>query len=144
MKVNSFIALIFSALVIVSCGGGSGSASADAVSIVVPAEPWKDITIETEETFVAATDVCPEYTIIDKTQYCLSLFAQDSEGFHILFDGKTLNGWRGYNRDDIPGRWTVDASEGAIKFSGGGQGEDQSQDGGDLIFGHKFKISSSR
>jgi len=33
----------------------------------------------------------------------------------------------------------VDAAEGAIKFSGAGQGEDQSDDGGDLIFAHKFK-----
>ena len=126
MKVKNVVILVstlFFIFVLASCGGGAGS------KIVVPAEAWEDITIVTEETFVEATDVCPEYTILDKTQYCLSKFAQDSEGFYLLFDGKTLNGWRGYNRDDIPGRWGVDAAEGAIKFSGGGQGEDQDQAG---------------
>ena len=120
-------------LVLASCGGSAGS------KIVVPAEPWEDITIVTKETFVEATDVCPEYTVLDKTQYSLSKFAQDSDGFYILFDGKTLNGWRGYNRDNIPGRWSVDEEECAIKISGSGQGEDQGDSGGDLIFGHKFK-----
>lgn len=55
----------------------------------------------------------------------------------VLFDGTTLNGWRGYNRTDVPGKWTVD--DGAIKFNGSGSGEAQSSDGGDLIFDQKFK-----
>ena len=127
--------IIVLSLILVSCGGGGRSK----VSIAVPAQPWVDITINTTETFVPATDVCPEYTILEKTQYDLSKFALDSEGFYILFDGKTLNGWRGYNRNDVPARWSVDAAEGAIKFSGSGQGEAQEGDGGDLIFGRKFK-----
>ncbi len=59
------------------------------------------------------------------------------EGKVAIFDGKTFNGWRGYNREDVPGRWTVD--NGAIKFNGTGGGEAQSNDGGDLIYGTKFK-----
>jgi len=115
-----------------SCGGGKKLSKA--------AEPWVDITIHTVETFVPPTNVCPEYTILEKTQYDLSKFAMDKNGFYILFDGETLNGWRGYNRDDVPTRWTVDEAEKAIKFSGTGQGESQRGQGrGDLVFGRKFK-----
>lgn len=55
----------------------------------------------------------------------------------VLFDGSSLSGWRGYNRTDVPGKWTIE--DGAIKISGGGAGEAQSTDGGDLIFDRKFK-----
>jgi len=116
---------------LVSCGGGNKCQKA--------AEPWENVTIETVETVVPATDVCPEYTILDKTQFSLDKFPIDKDCFYILFDGKTLNGWRGYNKDIVPSRWTVDAKEGAIKFTGRGEGEAQDENGGDLIFGHKFK-----
>jgi len=124
------------AFALMSCGGSGSSKS---VKIIKAAEPWENIAIVTVETVVPATEACPEYTILDKTQYDLSKFAQDEDGFYILFDGKTLNGWRGYNRNDVPKRWSVDATEGAIKFSGSGQGEAQEGDGGDLVFGRKFK-----
>ena len=63
--------------------------------------------------------------------------AKKDEGKVAIFDGKTFNGWRGYNRQDVPGRWTID--NGAIKFNGSGGGEAQSNDGGDLIYGTKLK-----
>jgi len=119
--------------------GGSKSSSSAAVTIAVQAQPWEDITIETVEIFVPASGTTPEYTILEKTQYCLSKFPQDSEGWYIIFDGKTFNGWRGYNRCDVPPRWILDPAEGAIKITGSGMGEAQDEDGGDLIFGHKFK-----
>ena len=118
---------------LIACGGSKKSGP----DLSKAAEPWEAITIETVETVVPATDVCPEYTILDKTQVCLSKFAMDKDGYYILFDGETLNGWRGYNRDDVPARWSI--NDGAIKISGTGEGEAQSADGGDLIFGHKFK-----
>ncbi len=56
----------------------------------------------------------------------------------MIFDGKNLgNGWRGYGRDTVPGRWVVE--DGAIKFNGSGGGEAQTGDGGDLIFANKLK-----
>ena len=135
MKVKNVIigASVCLTVVLVSCGGGSSKSAVQ----TQPVEPWEDITIVTVETGVPATDICPEYTILDKTQYALSKFAQDKDGFYILFDGKTFNGWRGYNRNDVPGRWVIEDS--AIKFNGSGGGEAQEADGGDLIFGHKFK-----
>ena len=53
-----------------------------------------------------------------------------------MFDGKTLNGWRGYDREDVPAAWIVD--DGAIHIKGSGNGEAGAKDGGDLIFAHKF------
>ena len=117
-----------------SCGGGSKKGGAN---LSKPAAPWKDVTIETVETVVPATDVCPEYTILDKTQFDLSQFAMDKDGYYILFDGKTFNGWRGYTRNDVPKKWVIE--NGTMKIIGGGGGEAQEQDGGDLIFGRKFK-----
>ena len=114
-----------------SCGGGGSKGLSKA------AEPWENITIQTKEIVVPATEICPEYVIVDKTQFNLSKFAMDKDGFYVLFDGKTFNGWRGYNRNDVPKRWIID--NGAIKFNGSGGGEAQEKDGGDLIFGHKFK-----
>jgi len=102
------------------------------------AESWENIVIETVEKVVPASGTTPEYVILEKTQYSLSKFAKDKDGYYILFDGKTLNGWRGYTRDNIPAKWIVDEAEGAIKFDSKG-GEGQQRSGGDLIFGRKFK-----
>ena len=120
------------AFALVSCGGAGSK------GLSKTAEPWENITIVTQETVVPETDVCPEYIIVNKTQYDLSKFAMDKDGYYILFDGKTLNGWRGYNLDKVPGKWAIDV-DGTMKFSGSGGGEAQERDGGDLIFGHKFK-----
>ena len=129
------ICVLCVAFALVSCGGGAKKGGVD---LSKAAEPWEEITIETIETVVPATDVCPEYTILDKTQFDLSKFAMDKDGYYILFDGKTMNGWRGYNRDDVPARWVID-DDGTMKINGAGGGEAQESDGGDLIFGHKFK-----
>lgn len=64
-----------------------------------------------------------------------SVVAPEAE-WVTIFDGKTLNGWRGYNRTDVPAKWIVE--DGAIKFNGSGGGEAQTNDGGDLIFDQKF------
>jgi len=88
------------------------------------------------EKFIEATDISPAYVLIEKPQVNLDGFAKDKDGFITLFDG-TFNGWRGYDQDTVPCRWSVD--DGAIKFSGNGGGEAQDMGGGDLIFAHKFK-----
>lgn len=61
----------------------------------------------------------------------------DKDGYITIFDGTTFNGWRGYGKDQVPGKWTIE--DGAIRFNGSGGGEAQDGDGGDLIFAHKFK-----
>lgn len=44
--------------------------------------------------------------------------SERTAGWRLLFDGASLDGWRGYQRDSIPGGWTVE--EGAIHFEGDG------------------------
>ena len=54
-----------------------------------------------------------------------------------IFDGKTFDGWRGYNTDHVPGAWTIE--DGCIKINGSGRGEAGAVDGGDIIYTTKFK-----
>jgi hypothetical protein len=62
----------------------------------------------------------------------------DADGYYVIFNGnEKMQGWRGYGKDYIPARWSVE--DGAIKFAGSGGGEAQTGEGGDLIFAHKFK-----
>ena len=79
----------------------------------------------------------PEYTVLNNPQVDLSKFKKDKDGYITIFDGKTFEGWRGYGKDAVPGKWVID--QGAIKFNGTGGGEAQEKDGGDIIFAHKFK-----
>lgn len=67
----------------------------------------------------------------------ISSLAVDDEGFITLFDGKTLDGWRGYGMTEAPTSWEV--ADGAIHLKGSGTGEAQVEGGGDLIFAHKFQ-----
>ncbi len=64
-------------------------------------------------------------------------YPKDADGWITIFDGETFNGWRGYNKTGVPAKWTIDDK--SIKFNGTGGGEAQEDDGGDLIFDHKFK-----
>lgn len=104
-----------------SCGGGkkTDDAAADAA----------------DETKTEAA--VPEYTLLDLPTVDLATFPKDAEGWITLFDGKTLNGWRGYDREDIPSAWEV--NDKAIHIKGSGAGEAGAKDGGDLVFAHKFK-----
>jgi hypothetical protein len=63
--------------------------------------------------------------------------AQPQEEWITLFDGTSFNGWRGYNRTDMPTAWTIE--DGAIKINGSGMGEAGAKDGGDIIYDRKFK-----
>lgn len=78
-----------------------------------------------------------DFKVADKQNVDLSKFPVDKDGFITLFDGKTLNGWRGYGMDSAPESWNVE--DGAIHLTGSGTGEAQMEGGGDLIFAHKFK-----
>lgn len=79
----------------------------------------------------------PAYTVVEAPQVDLSTFPVDDEGYIVLFDGETFNGWRGYGKDHVPSKWTIE--DGCIKFNGTGGGEAQQGDGGDLIFAKKFQ-----
>lgn len=91
----------------------------------------------------AAQDAAPTTTTLS---YSKSLKAAetdsltlpvDADGYITIFDGQSLDGWRGYGKDKVPSRWIIE--DGCLKFCGTGTGEGQTGEGGDLIFAHKFK-----
>ena len=102
-----------------SCGGGAKKSNA------------------TEEA-AAPTTTAVSYSKSLKAPETESLnLPVDADGYITIFDGKSLDGWRGYGKDKVPSRWIIE--DGCLKFCGTGTGEGQTGEGGDLIFAHKFK-----
>jgi len=66
-----------------------------------------------------------------------TLTAQEVEdGWILLFDGETTDGWRGYNRDAFPdGGWVIE--DDALRVIGTGMGE-AGGEGGDIVFDEMF------
>ncbi len=63
--------------------------------------------------------------------------AEIDEGWVLLFDGETSEGWRGYKKDNFPGGWQI--VDGAIQCIGSGRGEAGGQEGGDIIYDKEFQ-----
>lgn len=58
-----------------------------------------------------------------------------AEGWILMFDGKTTDGWRGYNREGFPATgWIIE--DGTLACISGRL--DRSERGGDIIFDQKF------
>jgi len=66
------------------------------------------------------------------------LTAQEkADGWILMFDGKTTNGWRGYGKSAFPDSgWVVE--DGTLHCIGSGQGEAGGK-GGDIIYDKRFK-----
>jgi hypothetical protein len=62
---------------------------------------------------------------------------EKSEGWQLLFDGKTTTEWHGYNKTSFPGGWTIDGD--ALKCNGSGRGEAGAKEGGDIVSNKKYK-----
>ncbi|HLS94668.1 3-keto-disaccharide hydrolase [Sphingobacterium allocomposti] len=78
----------------------------------------------------------PPYEISNLPKVDLKGFKQNADGAYVIFDGTSLNGWRGYNKEKVPAKWSIE--NGTLKFSKNPQGV-TNPDGGDLIFAHDFK-----
>jgi hypothetical protein len=61
---------------------------------------------------------------------------KNNDGAYVLFDGTSLDGWRGYGRTDLPSKWSIE--DGSLKFSKAPAGVKDAQ-GGDAIFAYRFK-----
>jgi len=129
-KTNYFLSVVLIGA-LAACNGGSKELACPDESV-----PYVVTTIEN---VIPADSVngFPEYVSLEKTQVDMNAFPKDADGAYILFCGKSMYGWRGYNKDTIPARWSIDSC--TIKFKGRGEGEAQDDLGGDLIFAHKFK-----
>jgi len=133
---NLFCAAVAVSMAACCCGGDKVKTVAETVGeLYAPGQETRYF--EVEEKSVTETVVIPAYTIIENPQVNLSAFPVDKDGYIILFDGSCTKGWRGYGKEALPGKWSID--EGALKFSGTGFGEAQELDGGDIIFACKFR-----
>ena len=65
----------------------------------------------------------------------LNSLKKNNKGAYILFDGTSLDGWRGYNKNYVPSKWSIE--DGALKFSK--NPNLSNPEGGDIVFGFDFK-----
>ncbi|HKK79704.1 MAG TPA: DUF1080 domain-containing protein, partial [Phaeodactylibacter sp.] len=56
--------------------------------------------------------------------------AERAEGWVLLFDGTSTQGWRGYNQDSLPSNWKVE--NGTLMTTGAGEGSH-----GDIVYGER-------
>lgn len=83
---------------------------------------------ETEQT--ETTTTTEEVPVNTLTQ------AEIEEGWELLFDGESFEGWRGYNRDTFPdGGWVIE--DGILRVVGTGMGE-AGGEGGDILYDEQF------
>nr|WP_206663262.1 DUF1080 domain-containing protein [Ningiella ruwaisensis] len=59
------------------------------------------------------------------------------QGYQLLFDGKTTEGWRGFNRDDFPPNWVVE--NGTLHMVGiANMSDTQKENRGDIIYDETY------
>jgi len=63
--------------------------------------------------------------------------AEVTDGWKLLFDGTTSEGWRGYKKEHFPAAWEI--ADGTIHMLGSGRGEAGSADGGDILYDEEFQ-----
>lgn len=83
-----------------------------------------------------------------KSQPFNTLTAKEkAQGWHLLFDGKTLNGWKGFNSTAVPKNWSVEDNVLTCYGRGGDMGGDiltaDKYDNFDLIVEWKLSKQSN-
>lgn len=84
----------------------------------------------------ASNNTTSSYELLDLPKVNIKSFRKNSNGAYVIFDGSSLEGWRGYGKTHVPNKWSID--NGALKFTAKPQGVANAE-GGDLIFAHDFK-----
>lgn len=56
---------------------------------------------------------------------------EKADGFVLVFDGKSTDGWRGFQKDHVPAKWIVE--DGTLHFNPQADG-----DGGDIMIDKKY------
>ncbi|AQQ72539.1 hypothetical protein SMSP2_02929 [Limihaloglobus sulfuriphilus] len=96
---------------------------------------WKNVRIMTENIH---QNLMPENTDIRQINYLHNELSQreKEEGWKLLFDGETTNGWRGAKLKSFPDKgWSVKDGELIVHSSGGGE----SENGGDIVTVKQYK-----
>ena len=77
-------------------------------------------------------------TVVEEVAGPNELTASEAEdGWKLLFDGTTSEGWRGYGQEDFPAGWEI--VDGMLYMAGSGRGEAGSEEGGDIIYNQEFE-----
>ena len=63
--------------------------------------------------------------------------AEKADGWVLLFDGETSNGWRGFKKETFPSGWEI--VDGTLHMIGSGRGEAGASDGGDILYDKEFQ-----
>lgn len=96
---------------------------------------WKDIRICTTDVEKYKTSGSNEAPEVNSTLNILSP-RESKDGWALLWDGKTNNGWKGAKLQSFPSKgWVID--EGILKVIKSGGGE--STNGGDIVTTRKYK-----
>ncbi|RUA32257.1 MAG: DUF1080 domain-containing protein [Bacteroidetes bacterium] len=61
---------------------------------------------------------------------------EKKDGWVLLFDGESTEGWRGYKKETFPVAWDIDKN--ALHIQGSGRGEAGAKDGGDIVYEKEF------
>ncbi|HKJ42659.1 MAG TPA: DUF1080 domain-containing protein, partial [Sunxiuqinia sp.] len=87
---------------------------------------WKNIRIQTEDLVQSPWTMVPVVNLIPN-----QLSPEErAQGWQLLFDGKTTNGWRGAGKESFPAKgWKVENGELIVEAGNGGE----SQNGGDIV-----------
>ena len=68
--------------------------------------------------------------------------AEIADGWSLLFDGASIEWWRGFRQDSLPGSWQV--ADGALYYNGEGGGDIVTvEEYGDFEFAFDWKISEA-
>jgi len=63
--------------------------------------------------------------------------AEKAQGWILMFDGKTSDGWRGYNKTNFPAAWVVE--DGTLRCRGEeARGDTGKVDGGDIVYAKRL------
>lgn len=63
--------------------------------------------------------------------------AEIDEGWILLFDGKTTDGWHGFQKETFPNAWMI-SDDGSLHIQGSGRGELGNVEGGDIVYDGLF------
>ncbi|MDH5366523.1 MAG: DUF1080 domain-containing protein [Cyclobacteriaceae bacterium] len=89
-----------------------------------------------EETNEETTEEVEEVAAVEEVVNNALTEAEIADGWILMFDGTTSEGWRGYGKDHFPAGWEI--TDGTIKMIGSGRGEAGAEDGGDIIYNQEF------
>lgn len=107
-----------------------------ATAFVIGCSPAQNETAEVGDAGAAAATQGSE-----TTAYNTLTAAEEAEGWQLLFDGQSLDQWRGYQRDTPPGSWQ--AQDSVLAFAAGDDRGDimTREQFGDFEFSFEWRIS---